>query len=492
MPLVMGVDSSTRSTKLEVRDADDGTLVASGQAPHPDARPPRSEQDPRSWWNALLSAITEAGVRDVAALSVAAQQHGMVALDAAGAVLRPAKLWNDIESTPDAARMIEHIGAQRWGRVCGSVPTAGSTISKLAWLARVEPRTFARIGTVLAPHDHLTYRLTGRFVTDRGDASASGYWSPTDDRWRPELLERAVGAHPSGSWSDKLPEVLGPSEPSDWLSASTHDVLGLRGRPLCGPGTGDTMAAALGVGLARADVVISLGASARLFSRSLRPTADGTGAIAGLADATGEFLPLVLRRNATVATDAIARVLGVDRDELDELALSAPTGARGVVLLPDASAQRTPARSSALGSLVGLHADVTREQIARAAFEGVVCSALDSLDALGAAGVDTSGRLVLIGAGARSRAYQRVVADLSGRDVLVPDGDEHIATGACVQAAAVLHGCAPDDVAAAWGLRSGEMIAPEPRVDRAGVRRAHALARHPGAEAPKNMKDHEE
>jgi xylulokinase len=473
----LGVDSSTQSTKVEVRDADDGTLVASGRAPHPTATPPRSEQDPGAWWDALLAAIATAGVRDVAAMSVAAQQHGLVALDSAGAVLRPAKLWNDTESAPDAARMVERLGAARWARATGSVPVASFTITKLAWLARHEPRVFERIGSVLLPHDLLTYRLTGRLVTDRGDASGTGYWSPSEGRWRPDVLDRAVGEHPGAAWTEVLPEVLGPADPSDWMSANTNDIVGLRGRPLCGPGTGDNMAAALGVALGPGDVAISVGTSGTVAAVSERPTADASGAVAGFADATGRFLPLVCTLNATQATDAIARVLGVDRDGLAELALAGPPGAGGVVLLPYLAGERTPNRPDATGSLRGLRTDVTREQVARAAFEGVVCSLLDGLDALRAAGVDTSGRVLLVGGGAASPAYRRVVADLSGRPVVVPDGSEPVATGACVQAAAVLAGAAPDEVARAWGLGTGREVEPAASVDRRAVRAAYAKER---------------
>src|SRR3954462_1127650 len=185
----MGVDSSTQATKVEVRDADDGRLVAYGRAPHPvTSRPPRSEQDPKAWWDALVIAVGQTGERDIAAMSVAGQQHGLVALDAAGSVLRPAKLWNDTESAPEATAMVDQYGAERWAKACGSVPVAAFTITKLAWLARHEPHVFDRVAMVLLPHDYLTYRLTGRFVTDRGDASGTGYWSPVDNRWRADLL----------------------------------------------------------------------------------------------------------------------------------------------------------------------------------------------------------------------------------------------------------------------------------------------------------------
>lgn len=475
----MGVDSSTQSTKIEVRDADDGRLVGYGRAPHPPTRPPKSEHDPKTWWDALVIAVGMTGVRDIGALSVAAQQHGLVALDAAGSVLRPAKLWNDTESAPEAEAMVRQFGAARWAKATGSVPVASLTVTKLAWMANHEPAQFARIGTVLLPHDFLTYRLTGRYVTDRGDASGTGYWSPTEGRWLPDLLDRLVGRPSVGSWTDKLPEVLGPSDPSDWMTASVHEILGLRGRPLCGAGTGDNMAAALGVGLRPGDVAISLGTSGTVYAVSSRPTADPTGAVAGFADATGRFLPLVCTLNATEVTDLFGRVLGADKEELDTLALSAAPGAHGLVILPYLNGERTPNRPDATGMVAGMRSDATRADFARAAYEGVVFGLLDGLDALRKTDVVSTdgGRTVLVGGGARSPAYRQIVADLSGLTITVPDGDEHVAMGACVQAAAVLHACPPDEVAHAWGLGGGHEVEPDPRVDRDALRARFAAVR---------------
>jgi xylulokinase len=482
MPLVLGVDSSTQATKVEVRDADDGQLVARGRAPHARTTPPRSEQDPRTWWDALVAAVAEADIHDVAAVSVAGQQHGMVVLDAAGAVLRPAKLWNDTESAAEADAMVRSLGAEVWAKRCGSVPVASFTITKLAWLARHEPDVFARIGTVLLPHDYLTYRLTGRRVTDRGDASGTGYWSPVE-QWLEDLLDEFAGKCPRGRWRDCLPSVLGPNEPAGHVrGVDGLDALELRSAAICAPGTGDNMAAALGVGLRPGDIAVSLGSSGTVYSVSESPTADPTGAVAGFADATGRFLPLVCTLNATQVTDAFARLLGVDLDALDEMARRAPAGAGGVVLVPYLDGERTPNRPDATGTLSGLRTDTTREQLARAAFEGVLCGLLDGLDALTAVGVgahggSTGGRVLLVGGGGRSPAYQQIAADLLGAEVTVPDAAEHVAAGACVQAAAVLHGLPPEDVAASWQLGSGRTIEPSGRVDPDAVRAAYAATR---------------
>ena len=196
--LVAGVDSSTQSTKVEVRDAETGARVGTGRAPHPPTSPPVSEQDPQAWWDALVSARAEAGqAADLAATAVAAQQHGLVVTDAAGTPLRPAKLWNDTESAPDAGWLLGQLdgGAGAWADACGSVPVAAFTIAKLSWLHRCEPDVFARMERVMLPHDWLAWRLTGEYGTDRGDASGTGYWSAAAEDYRLDLL-RIVDSRP--------------------------------------------------------------------------------------------------------------------------------------------------------------------------------------------------------------------------------------------------------------------------------------------------------
>jgi len=465
VPLVAGVDSSTSACKVEVRDADTGELVARGRAAHPPTTPPRSEQHPHAWRDAFDAACGEAGVHDrhrPTAIAVAGQQHGLVVLDGGGEVLRPAKLWNDTESAPDAEALVARLGRRGWAEACGSVPVASFTITKLAWLRRCEPETFGRVARVLLPHDWLTMQLTGRCTTDRGDASGTGWWSPREERDRIDLLDLVDDTIP---WEDVVPTVAGPAEP-----------VGDRDGVLVAPGTGDNMAAALGLGLRPGDLALSLGTSGTAFRVSDEPVADPTGTVAGFADATGRHLPLVCTLNGTKVTDAVARLLGVASDALDPLALAAPAGAGGLVLVPHLDGERTPNRPTATGTLAGLRSDVTREQLARAAVEGVVANLLAGADHLpqGEPGSD-DGRLVLIGGGARSAAFRQVVADLSGRPVTVPADEELVARGAAVQAAVALGGASFDDVSAAWGLAAAT-VEPDPDVDGAAIRASYAAA----------------
>jgi xylulokinase len=465
LALVLGVDSSTQSTKVELRDADTGELVGSGRAPHPPTAPPRSEQDPETWREALLEARRQAGSAPVDGMAVAAQQHGLVALDRKSEVIRPAKLWNDTESAPDAAWLVEQLGGPTaWAEACGTVPVASITISKLSWLHRCEPEHFNRLARVLLPHDWLTFRMSGRFTTDRGDASGTGYWSPKEGRWRTDLLDIVDDAK---NWDACLPEVLGPT-----------DAVREREGAVIAPGTGDNMAAALGVGLTPGQIAMSIGTSGTVFTVAEEPTIDPKGYVAGFADATGRYLPLVCTLNATKVIDAFARLLRVDVQQFDQLARAGTPGAGGLVLLPYLDGERTPNLPDAAGTLTGLRSDVTAEQLARAAVEGVVCGLLDALDALRISGtpVHRDDAIVLMGGGGRLRSFQRVLADLARRPVIVPFG-EVVATGACVQAASTLHQSRPEEVAASWDLGKARFVEPGDEIDARAIRAAYAEVR---------------
>jgi xylulokinase len=309
-------------------------------------------------------------------------------------------------------------------------------------------------------------------VTDRGDASGTGWFSPASDTYRPDLLALI------GDATDlvrRLPEVLHPNAVVGPVTAAEVLARGLPPGTVVGPGTGDNMAGALGLGLEPGDVAISVGTSGTVYGVSRAATHDPSGAVAGFADATGRFLPLVCTLNATKVTDAVAGLLGLDHAQMSLLALTAEPGAGGVVVVPYFDGERTPNLPLATGSIVGLRSDVSRPQLARAAFEGVVCGLLEGLDAMTACGVVTDGRLLLTGGGARAEAYRRVLADLAGRPVLVPDSDETVAAGACVQAAAVASGEATDAVARRWRLGAGALVAPRV-VDAGAVRDSYRRA----------------
>ncbi|GAB3609732.1 FGGY-family carbohydrate kinase [Humibacter ginsengiterrae] len=486
MTLIAGVDSSTQSCKVVIRDLETGALVRSGRASHPDG----TEVDPAAWWSALGAAIADAGgLDDVAAISIGGQQHGMVVLDAEGRVIRNALLWNDTRSAGAAAALTDEVGAAEYARRAGSVPVASFTATKLRWLRDAEPENAARVAAVALPHDWLTWRLLGygpadesplgpqldALVTDRSDASGTAYWSPSAEDYDLGLFETALGrpgraatgvssdgfagtpGAPSGSEISPddssaggaaggpvvLPRVLGPGD-SAGMTAEQHDVVAVRAGLVVGPGAGDNAGAALGLGAASGDVVVSLGTSGTVFAVTDVSTPDPSGSVAGFADASGRFLPLVATLNAARVLGTVADLLDVDFEEFADLALRAPAGAEGVVLVPYFEGERTPNLPDAKASIHGLSiASSRRENLARAAVEGMLSGLAAGLDAVRAVGVREQ-RLLLVGGAALNPAVQVVASQVFDAPVVVPAPGEYVANGAAVQAAWVLTGTRPE------------------------------------------------
>lgn len=455
--LVAGVDCSTQATKVVVVDSGTGAVVASGRADHQvTGERGASESDPRQWWDALCAAVATTGRgSDIRAISIAGQQHGLVTLGADHQPLRPAMLWNDTRSAPEAESLVEALGATTWAERIGSRPPASFTVTKWAWLRRHEPETVAQTAAVRLPHDYITERLTGEAVTDRGDASGTGWWSTADERYD----EGVLGLPSVDLDVSKLPTVLGPVSVAGSVRTEAATETGLSSGAVVGPGTGDNMASALALGLTAGQPVISLGTSGTVFMTSTKRPADPSGVVAGFADATGHFLPLACTLNCTLAVDRVAGWLHLDRDDV------MPSG--DVVVLPYFDGERTPNLPDATAVMTGLRGATEPGQILQAAYEGAAASLIDALDALGeqAGGVDDSAPIVLVGGGAAGRTWREVVGRLSGRPLLLPDASELTALGAAVQAASVLEGVTPDVVAHRWGSSAGTMLDPVPRDD---------------------------
>lgn len=441
--LVAGIDSSTQSCKIVVCDAETGQIIRQGRAPHPEG----TEVDPESWWQALLAAIRDAGgLDDVTALSVGGQQHGMVVLDSEGVVIRPALLWNDTRSAAAAQDLINEFGAEALTARTGLMPVASFTSTKLRWLRDAEPAHAARVAAVALPHDWLGWRLRGygpegvsprgpvlsALETDQSDASGTGYFNPSLRVYDRELLHAALGH------DCLLPRVLGPLELSpDLTVAAAPDIpAGIR----VAAGAGDNAAAALGLGLATGDVVISIGTSGAVFGVAAQPAIDATGTVAGFADAAGNYLPLVATLNAARVLDGIAELLGVDHAELGRLALSSRAGSGGLVLQPYFEGERTPNLPHATASLFGMTlASTKREHLARAAIEGMLCGLADGLDAVRSTGLDAKS-VTLIGGAAMNPAIRQIAAEVFGLPIRVPHPGEYVARGAARQAASAFAG----------------------------------------------------
>lgn len=528
---MIGVDSSTQSTKAAAVDADTGELLAVGRAPHTVAGAAGArESDPEEWWTALVTAV-RAAVRDadvpagaVTGIAVAGQQHGLVTLGADGRPLRPALLWNDTRSAPQAAALATRLGGPAaWLERTGSVPVASMTAAKWQWLREHEPRRADAVAGVRLPHDHLTERLTGIAVTDPGDASGTCWYGRgardgegggdgagaralgTDgsDAYGPgtdgpgahgsDAYGRGTGGPSADGAGKDRPGAYGPGaydpeildliglDPAllpavapggatrvGTLTAAAAEALGLPRTVVVAAGTGDNMAAAVGLGLGGSGLldhpVVSLGTSGTVFAATrARPVDPG---LAGFAATDGTYLPLGCTLNCTLAVDRFAALLGLDRED------AAPGGADGggVVVLPYLDGERTPDLPHAAGLVTGLRHGTDPRAVLGAAYEGAAFTVLRALDhLLAACGLDPAAPdvrdrpLRLIGGGARGRAWTGTVRRLSGRPLVVPAAEELVALGAAALAAAAVTGADPVALATAWGTGTGEIL---PAVER--------------------------
>ncbi|WEV68901.1 FGGY family carbohydrate kinase [Bifidobacterium sp. ESL0775] len=460
--LVAGVDTSTQSTKVRVTDAATGKMVRFGQAKHPDG----TSVDPEHWWRAFLEASKQAGgLDDVKALAVGGQQHGMVLLDKQGRVIRDALLWNDTRSAPQADDLIVRLGKaspatgdepedvvargkQRWVKAVGSSPVASYTLTKLAWVAQNEPENAAKIAAICLPHDWLSWRIAGfgpvevgedahldALFTDRSDASGTSYFDSANNSYRYDLIDMVLGRH-----DIILPKVLGPREIAPVKASPAIAGASVDNGCIIGPGGGDNAMASLGLGMSVGDVSVSLGTSGVAAAIAENPVYDLTGAISGFADCTGHYLPLACTINGSRIMDAGCAALDVDYDELGRLALAANPGADGLTLVPYFDGERTPNRPEASATLSGMTlANTTKQNLARAFIEGLLCSQRDCLELIRALGARID-RILLIGGGAKSEAVRELAPAILGMPVTRPATDEYVAIGAARQAAWVLSG----------------------------------------------------
>ncbi|MDI3406287.1 FGGY family carbohydrate kinase [Streptomyces cavernicola] len=475
MGIVAGLDSSSESTRIVVCDTDTGAVIRQGYAPHPlEGRP--SDVDPQAWLLSLGEAAGGGLLEGVQAIGVSAQQNAVVPLDAQGGTVRPAMVGGDKRAQVAAVDLIDALGGrQAWAEAVGVVPQAPQPVTKLRWLARTEPEAAQRTAMVLQAHDWLVWQLLGRparRTADRGGASGTGYWSAANASYRPDLVELALGQQ------TVLPEVLGPSE----AAGTTPEGL------LISAGTGETMAAAFGLGIGVGDAVVSLGASGSVMAVHHEALADPHGMITSLADATGMHLPVVHTSNAVRALRGTAELLGTDLEGLSQLAMKSTPGAHGLVLLPYLEGERTPQLPHTAGTLSGLRRESMKpEHLARAAFEGMLCSLADALDVLRNRGVEVR-RVFLLGPAAELPAVQAAAPMLLGAQVVVPQAADYAALGAARQAAwalGVSQGTLDPQLPPVWQGASAQAFEPgeEYAVGQA-VRQQYVAVReqtHPGA-----------
>ena len=448
--LFVGIDSGTQSTKAVIVSGGDGRVLATHAATYdilPSDVPGTKEQRPADWVSALdacLTAVVQAvGARatEVAGVGISGQQHGFVPLDAEGRVIRPAKLWCDTSTAPQCATMLERLGGKaRAIDLLGNAIPAGFTASKILWLKEHEPANFARLATVLLPHDYLAFWLTGRRQMEWGDASGTALMNVRSRAWSTEALA-AIDA----SLASKLPPLVDSREPAGVVRGDLAGRWGLRdGVVVCG--SGDNMMGAVGTGNVRDGIVTaSFGTSGTIYACSEQPIVDPAGEVAAFCDATGRWLPLVCTMNVTVATEMVRTLFGLDHAGFSAAAATVPPGSHGLLLVPFFEGERTPDVPDGTGVWLGARpATSDAAHMARAAMEGVTLGLNYGLNRMRSLGLAPR-EIRLTGGGARSAVWRQVAADIFECPVVCPVQEEGAAYGAAVHAMWVARHARGDD-----------------------------------------------
>jgi xylulokinase len=438
--LLIGIDSGTQSTKALVVDAVSGRVLGEGSAPHSllSGLPAGAkEQDPAQWVRATTRAIqaalkaSKAKASEVVAIGVSGQQHGFVPLDAQDRVIRPAKLWCDTVTAPECAEITAAMGgAKKTLQALGNAVLPGFTAPKILWLKKHEPENFARLATVLLPHDYLNFWLTGDKFMEYGDASGTALMDVRRRRWSSAVI-RAIDPELEG----KLPALSSSDRPSGRLSAKTAKALGLNPGVIVSAGGGDNMMGAIGTGNTREGVVTaSFGTSGTIYACAEKPVIDPAGEIAAFCDSTNRWLPLLCTMNVTVATEMVRTESGLDHAQFEKVASKAPAGSDGLVLLPYLEGERTPNVPDGTGVFFGVRPKTfTSAHYARAAMEGVTLGMNYGLRRLATLGVSAR-QVRATGGGAKSKLWRQIMADVFNAEVVTLKVSEGAAYGAALQA----------------------------------------------------------
>lgn len=438
--LLIGIDSGTQSTKVLVVDARSGKVLGSASEAYdliPNLPPGAKEQHPHTWITATGKAIRQAlkaakaRPDEVKAVGVSGQQHGFVPLDAKGNVIRPAKLWCDTATAAECDEITAKLGGPKATiKAIGNAVLPGFTASKILWLKKHEPKNFAKLATVLLPHDYLNFWLTGQKVMEFGDASGTALLDVRKRKWSAAALA-AIDA----DLADKLPPLIGSDQPAGYLQASTAHELGLGTDVLVSAGGGDNMMGAIGTGNTRSGVITaSFGTSGTIYACADKPVVDPQGEIAAFCDSTNHWLPLLCTMNVTVATELVRKDFDWTHEKFAAEAAKVKPGSDGLILLPYLEGERTPNVPDGTGVFLGANARTfTAPHFARAAMEGVTLGMNFGLRRLAELGVKPT-QIRATGGGAKSKVWRQIMADVFNAEVVTLQVGEGAAYGAALQA----------------------------------------------------------
>jgi xylulokinase len=437
----LGIDSGTQSTKAIVLDLGNGRIVASAHRKYDligGLPPGHLEQDPADWIRATDESVAECLGKlgldrsRIAGIGVSGQQHGLVVLDAKDEVVRPAKLWCDTSTADQCGQVAHEFGGQAGCiHLAGNAMLPGYTIPKLLWLKQNEPENFARVRSILLPHDYLNFWLSGVKRMEYGDASGMGILNVRTRTWCHEICDfidpRVRAMLPPLGSSLAAHGTLRPELAKKW---------GLSDRVVISAGGGDNMMGAIGTGNVTPGVITaSFGTSGTLYGVAAEPVVDGQGEVAAFCDSTDHWLPLVCTMNVTVVTEQVREMFGWTLQQLEAAVAAAPAGAEDVLFLPYLTGERTPNLPNGTGVLHGLRtSNMTPANIARAAVEGATLGLAYGLKRFRELGMDPR-EIRLTGGGSQSKVWRQIAADVFNAEVVTLATAEGAALGAAIQAA---------------------------------------------------------
>jgi xylulokinase len=443
MPITLGIDCGTQSTKTIAFDSASRSVIAQASRSYdvlPGLPPGAMEQNPSMWVEAMEETIREviaqlgARAAEVRAIGVSGQQHGFVPLDNQGQVIRPAKLWCDTSTVAECDEITRHFGsATAVIDLVGNAMLPGFTAPKILWLKKNEPANFQRLAHVLLPHDYLNFVLTGDMSMEYGDASGTALLNVRTRTW-----SRPVVDFIDPRLMDMLPGLQSSRQPAGQLKPGVATAWGLPQGVLVSAGGGDNMMGAIGTGnVTPGCVTASLGTSGTLYACVDHPVIDPAGEIAAFCDSTDHWLPLLCTMNVTVATEQVRKLFGWSHDDYEKAAAAVAPGSDGLLFLPYLQGERTPNLPGGSGVLHGMNTrNSTPGHFARATMEGVTLGMAYGLERLGALGV-VPREIRLTGGGSRSKLWRQVCADIFGAPVVTMVCSEGAALGAAIQALAV-------------------------------------------------------
>ncbi|MEO0453121.1 MAG: xylulokinase, partial [Verrucomicrobiota bacterium] len=379
-----------------------------------------------------ILASTKVKASAVKAIGISGQQHGLVALDRDGKVVRAAKLWCDTSTSSQADALVRKLGGlEKVIQLMGNGIPAGFTASKILWLKEKEPKNYQATAHILLPHDYLNYHLTGQMAMEAGDASGTGLFDTKTRNWCSPAIQAI-----DSKLQDKLPQIQDAHLPHGRVAPMLAKRLGLDPETIVSAGGGDNMMSAIGTGNTRPGVVTaSLGTSATLYAYSSRPVIDDLGEVAAFCDSTGAWLPLICTMNGTVTTESVKSLFKLNNEQLTKLSGSVPPGSGGLIMLPYLQGERVPNLPDGKAVYFGLTTEnMNSASMARAAMEGTAMGLNYGLERMRDMGIRPK-EIRLTGGGANNPVWREIFANVFDSEVVCLKNNEGAAFGAAIQAA---------------------------------------------------------